>query len=495
MSGRPIGARNGLARDRQELETAYGLLELAKSRADAKAAQLEATLAGMSDGVSMVDADLRLVQWNTRFAEVTGLPPRFSARAADGGDASAVQARAANSARRRRDRGGAPHGPAAGYGDAARRNGSGPDGSSLELRRRALRGGGFVTLYTDITARKQAEQALRRAREVAEQAAEEKSRFVAIVSHEVRTPLNALLNSLRSWRKPVSPETERLVGIARQAGDALLGLLDDILEMSRMDAGRLVLHPALFESRPLLAGALEMFHVRRPGAESRFVSGRCRDPDRILADPVRLRQVLINLLSNAMKFSAPGIVMFGGGTPKRRLASNVAALDDGSGTGDPGRRSRATVPPVLADRAEWNGNRSGQRAWSHDLPAPHGADGRRDRLLPDPGVAMRSGSRCLLLPAEARSLLAKKASGGYCRAPGSCLWRTCRPTASLRPPCYGGPAMRSIWPFWRGGSSRRPASTVRHRVHGLDMPGLGGIEATRDSGHSAVCRGACPSSP
>ncbi|MBV8401809.1 MAG: PAS-domain containing protein [Acetobacteraceae bacterium] len=247
-----------LAYERSVLEAANAQLEAAKSRADAKGAQLEAILAGMSDGVSLLDADLRLLHWNARFSGCTGVPEEALRVGLPMADILAAQARAGE------------------FGDvdvdreverrlailrrltqdciAERKR---PDGSIIELRRSALRGGGYVTLYSDITARKQAEQAERRAREQAEAAAEEKSRLVAIVSHEIRTPLNTLLNSLGILAQSgIWPSDRRLVAMGRHAGEALLGLIDDILEMSKIEAGCLALRPSRFDPRPLMDGVI-----------------------------------------------------------------------------------------------------------------------------------------------------------------------------------------------------------------------------------------------
>ena len=173
--------------------------------------------------------------------------------------------------------------------------------------------------------RKQAEEAQRLAREQAEAAAEEKSRLVAIVSHEIRTPLNTLLNSLGMLAESgISPSDRRLVAMGRQAGEALLGLINDILEMSRIEAGRLALHPALFDPRLLMEGVLEMFRVQAAAGKGDHPAARglgCGSGP-CSADPVRLRQVLMNLLSNATKFAVPGDV----------LLSADAALE-GEGTG------------------------------------------------------------------------------------------------------------------------------------------------------------------
>jgi signal transduction histidine kinase/ActR/RegA family two-component response regulator len=300
-----------LSRDRAMLARANSELEFAKARADGKTAQLEATLAGITDGVSMVDGDLRLLEWNPRFPEMVGVPASMlrvglpmedvlRTQAATGQfGAEDIEADVARRAANLRS------GNFAATTERAR-----PDGTVIELRRNRLPDGGFVTLYADITARKQAENALREASALAEAANRAMSRFVAIVSHEIRAPLNALLHNLALLADSGMAVTQQvLLDMARRSGDALLALINDILEMSRMEAGQLALRPSIFALRLLIESVLEMFASQ--AAERRIALRLTISdavPEELYEDPGRLRQVLINLLSNAVKFAAPGEV-------------------------------------------------------------------------------------------------------------------------------------------------------------------------------------------
>jgi signal transduction histidine kinase/ActR/RegA family two-component response regulator len=300
-----------LAYDRSMIAAANSQLEVAKAHADAKTAQLEATLDGMSDGVAMMDRRFLLAEWNRQFPEIAGVPPQLLRVGLPMEDILRAQVKSGQ------------FGPVDMETEVARRMAllregglpgsierTRPDGRTIELRRNPLPDGGFVTLYTDVTARKQVENALRDARAIAEAATEAKSRFVAIVSHEIRTPLNALLATLTLLHDAgLPPSQQALLDMSRQSGDALVGLINDILEMSRMEAGQLSLRPSVFALRGLLDGAIEIF--RHQAAGRGIVLGLAVSPElprELYADPGRLRQVLINLLSNAVKFGQPGAV-------------------------------------------------------------------------------------------------------------------------------------------------------------------------------------------
>ncbi len=339
------GARRreaALAHDRSMLAGAYSELEISKARADEKTAQLEATIAGMSDGVAMVDGHMQLREWNARFPAIAGVPSELlrvglpmedilRAQAA-GGQFGAVDIEAEVARRMARLRAGD-------FADTTER--TRPDGTVVELRRNRLPDGGFVTLYSEITLRKHSENALREANTLAAAATQAMSRFVAIVSHEIRTPLNALLNSLALLADSgIANAQQVLLDMARQSGDALMALINDILEMSRMEAGQLTLRPSIFALRPLIESVLEMFGSQ--AAERRIglrVSIGKGVPNELYEDPGRLRQVLINLLSNAVKFAAAGEVRVVAETVRERgtTALRLAVRDRGPVIPEAGR--------------------------------------------------------------------------------------------------------------------------------------------------------------
>ena len=300
-----------LAEDRNLIESAYGELAMAKANSERKSAEIEATLAGVTDGVMMLDADLHVVNWNDRFAERVGIPRQMLRVGMSMEDL--IRYQAANGEFGQVDvefevlrRMAAMRG-LRGTSTVERIR---PDGSALELRRSRLPDGGLVTLYIDVSARKKAEEAARKAAQIAEEAAEQKSRFVAIVSHEIRTPLNAVINCLGLLdESELSAAQRRLANTAREAGEALMELVNDILELSNAEAGKLQLRPSVFELTPLLEGVRAMFQPAATKRGIRIVLDIATDlPRQIRADPGRLRQVVMNLVSNAAKFSSPGAV-------------------------------------------------------------------------------------------------------------------------------------------------------------------------------------------
>jgi len=306
-----------VGREREKLAAAYQALAIAHTHADAKSNELSATITGMSDGIMMLDGDLRLMQWNQHYPEIDGVPREVLRVGMSIEEILRVQVRAGEFGMVDEDA--EVERRMAIFRNTSTQTGTiertRPDMRTVESRRSALAGGGFVTLYTDITARKQAQALQEEARRLAEQMAEAKSRFVATVSHEIRTPLNAVLNALTLLSDTqLQPAQQSLTDRAAQAGEALLHLLTDILEMSKMEAGELALRPEIFALRPLLEGVQEMFDepAKQRGMSLSIVTesaGTGRPaPERLRADPGRLRQILMNLVSNAVKYAGPGAV-------------------------------------------------------------------------------------------------------------------------------------------------------------------------------------------
>jgi PAS domain S-box-containing protein len=164
--------------------------------------------------------------------------------------------------------------------------------------------------HTDITRRKRAEEALRRARDQALAASSAKSAFLAHMSHEIRTPMSSVLGMLALLRRSaLTPAQDDHAAKSEAAARSLLALLDDILDLSKVEAGRLTLEPRPFRPAQLLADLQVLLQAALAGkpVALRMTLDPALPPV-LVGDALRLRQVLLNLGGNAVKFTAAGEV-------------------------------------------------------------------------------------------------------------------------------------------------------------------------------------------
>ncbi|EJW13390.1 putative sensor histidine kinase [Rhodovulum sp. PH10] len=220
------------------------------------------------------------------------------------------------------------------------------DGRFIAVFRRMRATGGWVATHTDITdikraqderARAEAEAARSREQEIAaKEACATKTAFFATMSHEIRTPLNGLLGLAATLLEtPLDADQRKILEAIDQSGESLLAIVDDILDLSKLDAGRMLFEEVVFSPRALVAEVERVLatQVRAKGLSFRTeVSAAV--PGHLLGDPARLRQVLLNLAGNAVKFTARGgrVAIRMDGTVEGDRASLVCAVSD-SGIG------------------------------------------------------------------------------------------------------------------------------------------------------------------
>jgi len=192
-----------------------------------------------------------------------------------------------------------------------------PNGTVLELRTEVMADGGVVRTYTDITERKHVEQAIAAARDAAEAAGRARANFLAIMNHEIRTPLNGIIGTATLPRDGrLNSEDSGYLDIIHQSGSHLLRIINDIIDFSCLDATRVELEDVVFDIREIVRDAVNTC-AAQGSAKRLALQSECAlaMPKYLHGDPSRLRQVLLNLIGNAVKFTERGEVRVRAGLP------------------------------------------------------------------------------------------------------------------------------------------------------------------------------------
>ena len=340
----------GIDRRGADLDTVAAIVGEASEDLRFNQRLLEAAMENMSQGISVVDGELRLVAWNSRYADLFGYPPGmlrvgmpiseaslWALRELDHvGDAeAALQRRLAHM------RAGTPHLSERVF----------PDGSIVEIRGNPMPGGGFVATFTDVTAFRQTEADLMRVNETleqrvgertamletakheAERANDAKSRFLAAIGHDLLQPLHAAHLFADALVQRSAGEQRTLVTQIGGALDATTDLLSTLLDMSRLEAGGLVPEPREFPLAEVLDPLVAQFRAlaEERGLCLRFVPTRAW----VRSDPQLLRRVLQNFLANALRYTEAGEVLLGVRRAGERL--QIEVHDTGPGI-EPGQR-------------------------------------------------------------------------------------------------------------------------------------------------------------
>ncbi|WP_417070143.1 PAS domain-containing sensor histidine kinase [Niveibacterium terrae] len=297
------------------------------------ASLLAATFEATADGLLVTDAQGRVQNFNRRFAALFGLAPEIGVSTKDAELAEQLLARLAEPA----DWPELQIKLAQNPDQQIRQQLALIDGRQLEcvispqrLNQQTI---GHVWCFSDITARVRYEAALLAARDAADSANHAKSRFLAAMSHELKTPLNAILGFSDLLGLDEHPDQEDSIRLIRQAGAHLLELINQVLELARADAGRITLNPAPLAADQFIAEACEIVEPLASQKKVRLEYAGGAAPQ-VIGDALRVRQVMLNLLSNAIKYNHPnGWVRIS----HRELAEgrvkylHIAVEDDGRG--------------------------------------------------------------------------------------------------------------------------------------------------------------------
>jgi PAS domain S-box-containing protein len=305
-----------------------------------KESQLRLALDNMSEGIFVLDSDLRYQLFNDRYVALTGLHPRLFAVGKPFRDVIVEAARLGY------------YGPGDPEAQIAQRMAmyrrkefdevevTTDTGLTLTSRKTALSEGGSVVVFSDITERKQAEREIVEAKEVAEEATKAKATFLATMSHEIRTPMNGVIGMADLMAQTeLGGDQRQMLNTIRDSGNSLLTIINDILDFSKIEAGKLEIEAIAMSLADVVEGAAATLGVNAAKKGLRLVTHvDPRLPPFVLGDSVRMRQIMFNLIGNAIKFTEAGEVVARADLVENGgLAVRFSIIDQGIGISQEGQ--------------------------------------------------------------------------------------------------------------------------------------------------------------
>ncbi len=318
------------------ITTAFGWIVILRGRVRKQTEIIRKTLESTSEGIMVVDSVNQAVTWNHKFVSMLGIPQHVLATRNRATMMQFVSSQVAD-----------PEGYLARGRQIDQTPGATTD-DIIEFRdkrvferhseplRVSSRVDGRVWCFRDISRVRRTELELRRARDEAEAGNRAKSEFLANMSHEIRTPMNGILGmtDLVLDTELTSEQRENL-GLVKTSADSLLTILNDILDFSKIEAGKMDLDEADFDLRDLLDRIMKNFGLQadRKGLEL-VCDVRPDVPQHLRSDPIRLRQVVTNLVGNALKFTGEGEIVLRAeaqSVEAGRVLLHIAVKDTGIG--------------------------------------------------------------------------------------------------------------------------------------------------------------------